>query len=106
MIISAADALSSAFVNENFDFYGKTLNGTKELQPRWRRCVLATDATLGEALGEVYVKKAFPPEAKARMKSEGMEPGGGTPEECQQLIRRDIEKYTRIVKTAGISVKN
>src|SRR6185295_13034676 len=36
--------------------------------PRWRRCVVATDQTLGEALGEVYVKKAFPPEAKARMK--------------------------------------
>ena len=68
LVHGAADALSSAFVNENFDFYGKTLNGTKELQPRWRRCVLATDATLGEALGEVYVKKAFPPEAKARMK--------------------------------------
>lgn len=68
LVHSAADALSSPFVNENFDFYGKTLNGTKELQPRWRRCVVATDATLGEALGEVYVKKAFPPEAKARMK--------------------------------------
>src|SRR6266566_1538949 len=64
----AADSLSSAFVNEDFNFYGKTLNGTKELQPRWRRCVVATDRNLGEALGEVYVKKAFPPEAKARMK--------------------------------------
>ncbi len=65
----AADALSSAFVNEDFNFYGKTLNGTKELQPRWRRCVGMTDQCLGEALGEVYVKKAFPPEAKARMKA-------------------------------------
>jgi putative endopeptidase len=64
----AADALSTAFVNENFNFYGKTLNGVKELQPRWRRCVVATDQNLGEALGEVYVKKAFPPEAKARMR--------------------------------------
>ncbi len=64
----AADGLSSAFVNENFDFYGKTLNGTKELLPRWRRCVMATDANLGEALGEVYVMKAFPASAKARMK--------------------------------------
>src|SRR6185436_12027007 len=68
LVHDAADALPTAFVNENFDFYGKTLNGTKELQPRWRRCVLATDGVLGEALGEVYVKKAFPPEAKARMK--------------------------------------
>ncbi len=68
LIHDAADALSSAFVNENFDFYARTLNGTKEIQPRWRRCVVATDGVLGEALGEVYVKKAFPPEAKARMK--------------------------------------
>jgi putative endopeptidase len=68
LIHDAADALSSPFVNENFDFYGRTLNGTKELQPRWRRCVVMTDNVLGEALGEVYVKKAFPPEAKARMK--------------------------------------
>ena len=69
LVHDAADALSAAFVNENFNFYGKTLNGTKEIQPRWRRCVVATDQNLGEALGEVYVKKAFPPEAKARMKA-------------------------------------
>jgi putative endopeptidase len=68
LVHDAADALSTAFVNENFNFYSKTLNGTKEIQPRWRRCVIATDQSLGEALGEVYVKKAFPPEAKARMK--------------------------------------
>jgi putative endopeptidase len=68
LVHDAADALSTAFVNEDFNFYSKTLNGTKEIQPRWRRCVVATDNRLGEALGEVYVKKAFPPEAKARMK--------------------------------------
>lgn len=68
LVHDAADALSTAFVNEDFNFYGKTLNGTKEIQPRWRRCVVATDQRLGEALGEVYVKKAFPPEAKTRMK--------------------------------------
>jgi putative endopeptidase len=68
LVHDAADALSKPFVNENFNFYGTTLNGTKELLPRWRRCVVATDQNLGEALGEVYVKKAFPPEAKARMK--------------------------------------
>jgi putative endopeptidase len=63
-----AEALSKPFVDENFDFYSRTLNGTKENQPRWRRCVVAADQNLGEALGEVYVKKAFPPEAKAHMK--------------------------------------
>ena len=52
-------AFGPLFVNENFNFYSKFLNGTKEIQPRWRRCVVATDQTLGEALGEVYVKKAF-----------------------------------------------
>ena len=68
LVHDAADALSTNFVNEHFSFYGTTLNGTKELLPRWRRCVVATDQTLGELLGQVYVKKAFPPEAKARMK--------------------------------------
>ncbi len=63
----AAPRLSSAFVNENFNFYGKTLQGTKELQPRWRRCVAATDGAVGEALGQEFVKKSFTPEAKARM---------------------------------------
>ena len=67
LINNAAPRLSSAFVNESFNFYGKTLQGTKELQPRWRRCVAATDDAVGEALGQEFVKKAFTPEAKARM---------------------------------------
>lgn len=58
--------LSQPFVDENFDFYGHTLQGTKELLPRWKRCVTATDHQLGEALGQIYVQKYFPPEAKAR----------------------------------------
>ena len=66
LIHTAAPGLSSKFVDENFDFYGKTLVGTKEQLPRWRRCVQATDATLGEALGQYYVKENFPPEAKAK----------------------------------------
>ena len=49
-----------------FNFKGKTLQGSKENLPRWKRCVAGTDRVLGEALGEVYVKKAFPPAAKAR----------------------------------------
>ncbi|MGZ8830069.1 MAG: M13 family metallopeptidase [Thermoanaerobaculia bacterium] len=67
LINGASPSLSSPFVNANFDFFGKTLRGTKELLPRWKRCVAATDRALGEALGQVYVKTAFPPEAKARM---------------------------------------
>jgi putative endopeptidase len=66
LVHSVAAALPKAFVNENFAFYGKTLTGAEELQPRWRRCVRAADAQLGEALGQYYVKQAFPPEAKAK----------------------------------------
>src|SRR5208283_3982867 len=68
LLHSNAQTLSDNFVQENFNFYGKTLSGTKELQPRWKRCVQSTNANLGEALGEVYVEKYFPPEAKARAK--------------------------------------
>jgi len=63
---AAAPALSSAFVNENFKFYGMTLTGAKELQPRWKRIRGVVDNLLGEALGEMYVAKVFPPEAKAK----------------------------------------
>ncbi len=61
----SAPYLSSAFVQENFDFYSKYLRGAKELQPRWRRCVQFTDRDLGEALGQAYVAKVFSPELKA-----------------------------------------
>ena len=62
---SRAPFLSSAFVNENFEFYRKYLRGATELQPRWKRCVQYTDGDLGEALGQVYVRKTFGPELKA-----------------------------------------
>jgi putative endopeptidase len=61
-----APVLSSAFVNANFDFYGKTLSGAEQLQPRWERCVSYSDNDLGEALGQAYAQRAFPPEAKQR----------------------------------------
>ncbi|MDQ3254864.1 MAG: M13 family metallopeptidase, partial [Acidobacteriota bacterium] len=67
LMTAAAPRLSSPFVNEDFNFYGKTLRGTKELLPRWKRCVIATDNALGEVLGQVYVAKHFTPESKARM---------------------------------------
>lgn len=66
-INSAAPALSKNFADENFNFYGKYLSGAKERQSRWKICVQATDGNLGEALGQEYVKRAFTPEAKARM---------------------------------------
>ena len=63
----AAPRLSAAFVNESFDFYGRTLTGAKELRPRWKRCVDATDGAIGEALGAAFVAKTFGPEGKARI---------------------------------------
>jgi putative endopeptidase len=59
-----APFLSSAFVSENFAFYGKTLEGQEELKPRWKRCTENVDDDLGEALGQVYVEKYFSPQAK------------------------------------------
>jgi predicted metalloendopeptidase len=66
LINSTASTLSSKFVQEDFNFSGKYLQGTKEMLPRWRRCVASTDRALGEALGELYIKKTFPPAARAR----------------------------------------
>jgi len=66
LINNSAGALSAKFVDEDFNFKGKILQGSKENLPRWKRCVAGTDRVLGEALGEVYVKKAFPPAAKER----------------------------------------
>ena len=66
IVDSFSPYLSSNFVNENFNFYRKYLRGAKEQQPRWKRCVQYTDYSLGEALGQVYVQKVFPPEMKAR----------------------------------------
>jgi predicted metalloendopeptidase len=63
---AAAPLLPEAFVKENFDFYGKTLTGTTEIRPRWKRCADFTDAELGEALGKEFVEKTFGAEGKAR----------------------------------------
>ena len=62
-----ADALPKAFVEENYNFYNAYLQGAKEIKPRWKRCVENTDQLLGEALGQEYVKRYFPPAYKARV---------------------------------------
>jgi len=66
LLHSAARLLPDAFVKENFAFFGKTLTGTQEMRPRWKRCVDFTDAELGEALGKKFVEKTFGEEGKAR----------------------------------------
>jgi endothelin-converting enzyme/putative endopeptidase len=67
MLHGNAGVLNDAFVAEDFDFFRRTLFGAQELQPRWRRCVRATDGNLGEALGQVYVERAFPSSSKRRV---------------------------------------
>ncbi|HET8725678.1 MAG TPA: M13 family metallopeptidase [Anaeromyxobacteraceae bacterium] len=65
LVRAASPYLSTPFQKASFGFYAATLRGAKELAPRWKRCVRWTDAGLGEALGQVFVTKVFPPSAKA-----------------------------------------
>ena len=67
VIHGSASLLSSELDNENFSFYGNYLYGQEVQQPRWRRILGATSDCLGEAVGQLYVEKHFPPEAKERM---------------------------------------
>ena len=67
VINTASSYLSDNFVAQNFDFYGRTLSGTKEMQTRWKRAVSAVNGVLGEAVGQMYTEKYFPAAAKERM---------------------------------------
>ncbi len=67
VIDSTATRLTASIDNKNFEFYGKTLSGTAQQRPMWRRAVNTVNTTLGEVVGKVYVKRHFPPEAKDRM---------------------------------------
>src|ERR1700728_89048 len=67
LLKSTANSFFPPFVEEQLAFYGKYLSAAAEMKPRWKRCVESTDEYLGEALGQKYVEKYFPPEAKARM---------------------------------------
>ena len=69
LLSGSAAALSSVFVNESFDFNGKFLNGQKAIQPRWKRILQIVNRSMGELLGEIYVGKVFPPEAKQKAKA-------------------------------------
>ncbi|MGV9670776.1 MULTISPECIES: M13 family metallopeptidase [unclassified Gordonia (in: high G+C Gram-positive bacteria)] len=80
LLRSAAPYLSSAFVEENFDFYGRTLTGAETNRDRWKRAVGFVEGAMGFAVGKLYVDKHFPPEAKARM---------------DELIANLVEAYRR-----------
>ena len=64
---SASPYLSNDFVQENYAFYGRELNGQKEIKPRWKQVLGTVENNAGEAFGQMYVKVAFSPEAKAKM---------------------------------------
>ncbi|MGC2271062.1 MAG: M13 family metallopeptidase [Candidatus Sulfotelmatobacter sp.] len=86
LVHADAPFLSSAFLNENFAFYGKTLRGQQELQPRWKRCTEYVDDDLGEALGRVYVEKYFGPEAKQQALK--------MVKEIENAMQQDIDSLT------------
>lgn len=64
IINEAANYLNHEIVNRNFEFYGKVLQGTDEMRPRWKRALASTDNAVGFAVGKLYVDEVFPPEAK------------------------------------------
>ena len=86
LVNANAPFLSSDFVNADFEFYGKTLQGAQELEPRWKRCVGYADNDLGEALGQVYVERNFSPEAKQRAQK--------MVKEIEDAMGRDIDSLS------------
>jgi len=66
-LATTADTLPKAFDDERFAFYGHTLNGQPQQRDRWKRGIGALDGSLGEAMGQLYVAKYFPPDSKAKM---------------------------------------
>ncbi|HEY6951772.1 MAG TPA: M13 family metallopeptidase [Bacteroidota bacterium] len=97
IIASAAPYLSTSFVNEDFKFHGVELTGVKELQPRWKRIKNVIDRLMGEAMGELYVAKVFPPQAKAR----AMEMVKNLKDAMREHIR-NLEWMDEVTKTAAL----
>jgi endothelin-converting enzyme/putative endopeptidase len=83
---AAAPYLSSAFVNENFNFFSKTLRGVPQLPPRWKRCVSLVDRQLGEALGQEFVRRAFSADLKQRTVT--------MTKQIEQAMHDDIDQLT------------
>ncbi|MGB8179140.1 MAG: M13-type metalloendopeptidase [Acidimicrobiales bacterium] len=79
-----ASYLSADFVEEQFDFYGRTLTGALELRERWKRGVSLVEGVLGEAVGQIYVERHFPPASKTRM---------------DELVANLVEAYRQSIST-------
>ncbi len=102
----SATLLAKNFVDEHFDFYGRTLLGTKQLKPRWKRCVSATDAELGDALGRKYVEKTFGEQGKARTLQMVNEIEGEMAKDLQSLTWMSPEtKRQAIIKLHAVTNK-
>jgi putative endopeptidase len=84
IVHSAAPYLSGAFVEANFDFYGRTLTGTPQMRERWKRGVSLVAGAMGEAVGRIYVERHFPPLSKQRMDA---------------LVANLVEAYRRSIRT-------
>lgn len=67
LLNAASNYLSDDFVNANFDFYGRALQGKEELQPRWKSALAVVNRSLAEAFGQMYVEKYFPASSKEKM---------------------------------------
>jgi putative endopeptidase len=67
LLHNSAPYVQRAVAEENFAFFGRSLSGQQEQEPRWKRSEKVIDSSIGEALGQLYMEKYFPPEAKARM---------------------------------------
>lgn len=106
LIHETAPYLSSNFVNENFDFFGKFLSGTEKLKPRWKRVLNTTSNNLGELVGQLYVEQYFPPESKQRMLDLVMNLKAAFKEHIQQLDWMSNETKERaLAKLEAFGVK-
>lgn len=106
VIDGAASYLSDDFVAQNFDFYGRTISGAKEMKPRWKRAVGSVDGSLGEAVGQMYVEKYFPAAAKERMEKLVGNLQGALGERIKGLSwMSDETKAKALEKLAAIYVK-
>ena len=97
VINATASDLSQAFVEEDFDFKGRILAGTTQLQPRWKRVLTTVDANIGDALGELYVARFFGPAAKAA----ALDMVGNIKEAMRETIN-DLPWMTTATKTEAL----
>ncbi len=105
-IRSMSSYLPSSYVNAKFDLYGKVIEGKSSMQPRWKRIQNTTNGALGEAIGQLFVEKYFPPKAKERMVKLVENPRIGFEERIEQLSwMSDETKLAAKDKLAAIGVK-